>query len=322
MCHAWMRRILSAVLILSGFSAFAQDYPTKSVKLLVPFAPGGPTDVLARLMAQKLTDAMGQAFVVENRPGGTGTIASSAVSKSPPDGYTLLVASTSSHISPYLLRNSAIDPQKDFTPVVNMATLPFYFVINPQVPAQTMQEFIALARQKPGAFNFASPGSGSGGHLCTEMFMKATGLRMTHIPYKGAAPAVQGLISGETQFICDSISTSHPQVKTGRLRGLALTSARRFESAAEIPTTAESGLPDFQISLWFALFGPPGMPSGITQKLNREINRILEQPDMRARVSAIGGEFTPNSVEQFSTFLKSELPRWAQIIQETGVKVD
>ena len=322
MCHAWMRRILSAVLILSGISAFAQDYPTKSVKLLVPFAPGGPTDVLARLMAQKLTDATGQAFVVENRPGGTGTIASSAVSKSPPDGYTLLVASTSSHISPYLLRNSAIDPQKDFTPVVNMATLPFYFVINPQVPAQTMQEFIALARQKPGAFNFASPGSGSGGHLCTEMFMKATGLRMTHIPYKGAAPAVQGLISGETQFICDSISTSHPQVKTGRLRGLALTSARRFESAAEIPTTAESGLPDFQISLWFALFGPPGMPSAITQKLNREINRILDQPDMRARVSAIGGEFTPNSVEQFSTFLKSELPRWAQIIQETGVKVD
>ena len=322
MCHAWMRRILSAVLILSGISAFAQDYPIKSVKLLVPFAPGGPTDVLARLMAQKLTDAMGQAFVVENRPGGTGTIASSAVSKSPPDGYTLLVASTSSHISPYLLRNSAIDPQKDFTPVVNMATLPFYFVINPQVPAQTMQEFIALARQKPGAFNFASPGSGSGGHLCTEMFMKATGLRMTHIPYKGAAPAVQGLISGETQFICDSISTSHPQVKTGRLRGLALTSARRFESAAEIPTTAESGLPDFQISLWFALFGPPGMPSAITQKLNREINRILDQPDMRARVSAIGGEFTPNSVEQFSTFLKSELPRWAQIIQETGVKVD
>ena len=232
------------------------------------------------------------------------------------------MASTSSHISPYLLRNSALDPMKDFTPIINMATLPFYFVVNPQVPAQTLQEFITLARQKPGAFNFASPGAGSGGHLCSEMFMKAAGLRMTHIPYKGAAPAVQGLVAGETQFICDSISTSHPQVKAGRLRGLALTSSKRFESAADIPTTAESGLPDFQISLWFALFGPPGLPPAITAKLNRDINRLLDNPEMKGKIAAMGGEYAPNTVEQFASFLKTELPRWAQIIQDTGVKVD
>ena len=232
------------------------------------------------------------------------------------------VASTSSHISPYLLRNSALDPMKDFTPIINMATLPFYFVVNPQVPAQTLQEFITLARQKPGAFNFASPGAGSGGHLCSEMFMKAAGLRMTHIPYKGAAPAVQGLVAGETQFICDSISTSHPQVKAGRLRGLALTSNKRFESAADIPTTAESGMADFQISLWFALFGPPGLPPAITAKLNRDINRLLDNPEMKGKIAAMGGEYAPNTVEQFASFLKTELPRWAQIIQDTGVKVD
>jgi tripartite-type tricarboxylate transporter receptor subunit TctC len=309
-------------LALMGFMAQAQDYPNRPVKVLIPFPPGGPTDVLARLVAQKLTESMGQPFVVENRPGGTGTIASAAVARSVPDGYTLLVASTSSHISPYLLRNSGLDPMKDFSAVVNLATLPFYYVINPQVPAQTLQEFVVLARQKPGSFNFASPGSGSGGHLCTEMFMRATGVKMTHVPYKGAAPAVQGLIGGETQFICDSISTSHPHVKSGKLRGLALASPKRFESAAEIPTTTEAGLPELQISLWFAIFGPAGLPPAITQKLNREVNRVLDSAEVRARISAIGGEYTPNSVDQFNGFLRVELPRWAQIIQETGVKID
>ena len=319
----WLTRVLvGCAVACSSLLAVAQDYPNKPVKMLIPFPPGGPTDVLARLVAQKLTENLGQPFVVENRPGGTGTIASGAVSKSAPDGYTLLVASTSSHISPYLLRNSQIDPMKDFTAVANLATLPFYFVTNPQVPAQTLQEFIALAKQKPGTFNFASPGSGSGGHLCTEMFMRLTGVRMTHVSYKGAAPAVQGLIGGETQFICDSISTSQPHVKSGRLRGLALASPRRFESAAEIPTTAEAGLSEFQLSLWFALFGPPGMPTAITQKLNREVNRVLETPEVKSRIAAIGGESTPSSVDQFNAFLKVELPRWAQIIQDTGVKVD
>ena len=300
----------------------AQDYPIRPVKVLIPFPPGGPTDVLARLVAQKLTENLGQPFVVENRPGGTGTIGSGAVSKSTPDGYTLLVASTSSHISPYLLRTTGIDPMKDFTAVANLASLPFYYVVNPQVPAQNLQEFVALAKQKPGSMNFASPGSGSGGHLCTEIFMRTTGGKMTHVPYKGAAPAVQGLIGGETQFICDSISTSHPHVKSGKLRGLALTSPKRMEAAPEVPTTLEAGLPDLQISLWFAVFGPPGMPAAITQKLNREINRVLDTPEMRARIVAIGGEYTPNTVDQFNAFLKVELPRWAQIIQDTGAKVE
>ena len=317
-----MRSLLCALWVVLAGPALAQDYPARPVKVMIPFPPGGPTDVLARLVAQKLTESMGQPFVVENRPGGTGTIASGAVSKSAPDGYTLLVASTSSHISPYLLRNSGIDPMKDFTAVANLATLPFYYVINPQVPAQSLQEFVALAKQKPGSLNFASPGSGSGGHLCTEMFKRATGVKMTHIPYKGAAPAVQGLIGGETQFICDSISTSHPHVKSGKLRGLAVASPKRMEAAAEVPTTLESGLPELQISLWFAVFGPPGMPAAITQKLNREINRVLDTPEVRARIVAIGGEYSPNTVDQFNAFLRVELPRWAQVIQETGVKVD
>lgn len=317
-----IRSLLCALCVVLMGPAWAQDYPARPVKVMIPFPPGGPTDVLARLVAQKLSESLGQPFVVENRPGGTGTIASGAVSKSAPDGYTLLVASTSSHISPFLLRNSGIDPMKDFTAVANLATLPFYYVINPQVPAQNLQEFVALAKQKPGSLNFASPGSGSGGHLCTEMFMRATGVKMTHIPYKGAAPAVQGLIGGETQFICDSISTSHPHVKSGKLRGLAVAAPKRMEAAAEVPTTVESGLPELQISLWFAVFGPPGMPAAITQKLNREINRVLDTPEVRARIVAIGGEYSPNTVDQFNAFLRVELPRWAQVIQETGVKVD
>lgn len=317
-----LRFLLGTVLALSGGVTWAQDYPNRPVKVLIPFAPGGPTDVLARLVSQKLTENLGQPFVVENRPGGTGIIASGAVAKAAPDGYTLLVASTSSHVSPYMLRNAPVDPEKDFSPVINMATLPFYFVANPKVPANNLQELIQLAKQQPGVLNYGSPGLGSAGHLCTELFTRTVGVRMTHVPYRGAAPAVQALMAGEIQFICDSISTSHPHVKAGKLRGLALTSSKRYASAADIPTTAEAGLPGFDINLWFAVFGPAGMAPAITSKLNREISRILETPEVKDRVAAIGGEYQANSVEQFSAFLKTELPRWAQIISDVGVKVD
>jgi tripartite-type tricarboxylate transporter receptor subunit TctC len=311
---------LSALCITA--SAGAQEYPNKPVKFLVPFAPGGPTDVVARIVAQKLTENLGQSFIVENRTGATGTIASGAVAKAAPDGYTLLVASLSSHISPYLLKTAPYDPARDFTPIINMANLPFYFVANPKVPANTLGEFIALAKKNPGSLNFGSPGAGSAGHLCVEMFMTATGTKLTHVPYKGAAPAVAALIGGEINFICDSISTSQPHVKGGKLRGLALTSPKRFAAAAEIPTTAEAGLPNFEASIWFALFGPANTPPTVVTKLNTEISRIMDTPDMRERIISIGGEYQPNTAEQFAAFLKADVPKWIKVINDVGVKVD
>lgn len=321
-----MSILMRCLTVLMGFMlatnvSHAQSYPSKVVRIVVPFAPGGPTDVLARMIAQKLSESMGQPFIVENRTGATGTIASGMVAKSPPDGYTLLMASMSSHISPYLYRNVGYDPT-DFTPIVNVATLPFYFVAHPSVPANTLGELIALAKKRPGELNYASPGSGSGGHLCMEMFKAATGTDIAHVPYKGAAPAVADLVAGQVNVICDSVATSHPHVKAGKLRGLALAAPKRYAAAPEIPTTAEAGLPNFEISLWFGLLGPTGMPPAITRRLNSEVNTIMSAPDMRERIVTMGGEFTPNTPEEFAAFLKTDTPKWVKVIRDVGARID
>ncbi|MEI7530832.1 MAG: tripartite tricarboxylate transporter substrate binding protein [Betaproteobacteria bacterium] len=301
----------------------AQEYPSRTVKIIVPFAAGGPTDVFARLAAQKLTEQMGQSFIVENRPGATGSIGSAMAATSPADGYTLLLSSTSSYMSPYMQKNPSFNPAKDFTPIINLANLPFYFVTNPKMPANTLMDIIALAKQKPGGLNFGSPGIGSAGHLCVEMFMNETGTKLTHVPYsKGAALAVSALMSGEVDFLCDSLSTSHVHVKAGKLKGLGLTAAKRFPTALDIPTTTEAGLPNFELTIWFALFGPVGMPPTVTQKLNAELNKIMQTPELKDRVLNIGGEFSPNTPEQFSDFIKRDMPKWVNTISRMGLKTD
>jgi len=303
-----------------SISAKADEYPSRTVKFIVPFAAGGPTDVFARLAAQKLTEQMGQSFIVENRPGATGSIGSALVATSPADGYTLLLSSTSSYMSPYMQKNPSFNPAKDFTPIINLANLPFYFVTNPKMPANSLKDIILLAKQKPGLLNFGSPGIGSAGHLCAEMFMIETGTKLTHVPYsKGAALAVSALMSGEIDFLCDSLSTSHVHVKAGKLKGLALTSAKRFPTALDIPTTMEAGLPNFELTIWFALFGPVGMPTAVTQRLNAQLNKIMQTSELKDRVLNIGGEFQSNTPEQFADFIKRDMPKWINTISTIGL---
>lgn len=303
-----------------SISAKADEYPSRTVKFIVPFAAGGPTDVFARLAAQKLTEQMGQSFIVENRPGATGSIGSALVATSPADGYTLLLSSTSSYMSPYMQKNPSFNPAKDFTPIINLANLPFYFVTNPKMPANSLKDIILLAKQKPGLLNFGSPGIGSAGHLCAEMFMIETGTKLTHVPYsKGAALAVSALMSGEIDFLCDSLSTSHVHVKAGKLKGLALTSAKRFPTALDIPTTIEAGLPNFELTIWFALFGPVGMPTAVTQRLNAQLNKIMQTSELKDRVLNIGGEFQSNTPEQFADFIKRDMPKWINTISTIGL---
>ena len=306
--------------LLVSISAKADEYPSRTVKFIVPFAAGGPTDVFARLAAQKLTEQMGQSFVVENRPGATGAIGSAMVATSPADGYTLLLSSTSSYMSPYMQKNPSFNPAKDFTPIINLANLPFYFVTNPKMPANSLKDIISLAKQKPGLLNFGSPGIGSAGHLCAEMFMIETGTKLTHVPYsKGAALAVSALMSGEIDFLCDSLSTSHVHVKAGKLKGLALTTAKRFPTALDIPTTTEAGLPNFELTIWFAVFGPVGMPPTVTQRLNAQLNKIMQTAELKERVLNIGGEFQSNTPEQFADFIKRDMPKWINTISTIGL---
>jgi tripartite-type tricarboxylate transporter receptor subunit TctC len=263
---------------------------------------------------------MGQSFIVENRPGATGSIGSAMVATSPADGYTLLLSSTSSYMSPYMQKNPSFNPAKDFTPIINLANLPFYFVTNPKMPANSLKDIISLAKQKPGLLNFGSPGIGSAGHLCAEMFMIETGTKLTHVPYsKGAALAVSALMSGEIDFLCDSLSTSHVHVKAGKLKGLALTTAKRFPTALDIPTTTEAGLPNFELTIWFALFGPVGMPPTVTQRLNAQLNKIMQTAELKERVLNIGGEFQSNTPEQFADFIKRDMPKWINTISTIGL---
>jgi tripartite-type tricarboxylate transporter receptor subunit TctC len=315
--------VLAALFAACIAPAWAQvPYPAKPVRIVVPFPPGGPTDVLARVLAQKLGDSMGQQFVVDNRPGATGTIAAAMVAKSPPDGYTMIMHSTSSHVSAYLYRQITYDPMKDFAPVASAGALAFYLVTHPSLPVKTVKEIIALAKRSPGELAFCSAGSGSGGHLVMAMFMAETGIKLLHVPYKGAAPMIADLIAGQTSLGFDSISTSQPHVKAGRLRAIAVSSAKRMPAVPEIPTVMESGVPGFENYLWFGLLAPAGTPSMVISRLSGEINKVLGSPDYQQRMLTLGGLAAPNSPEQFADFLKTDTPKWIKVINDTGARVD
>jgi tripartite-type tricarboxylate transporter receptor subunit TctC len=321
-----MRTItLVAVLVAAcAVPAWAQaPFPAKPVRIVVPFPPGGPTDVLARVLAQRLGDSLGQQFIVDNRPGATGTIATAQVAKAAADGYTLLMHATSSHVSGYLYRKVGYDPMKDFAPVANAGSLHFYLVTHPSLPVKAVKDIVALAKRRPGELAFSSPGSGSGGHLVMEMFMAATRIKLLHVPYKGAAPSIADLIAGQVSLTFDTISTSHPHVKNGRLRGIAVSGAKRAAAAPEIPTVMESGVPGFETYIWFGLFAPAGTPGAAVNRLNGEVNKVIAAPDYQQRITGtLGGEAVPNTAEQFAEFLKADTPKWIKVIQDTGARVE
>jgi tripartite-type tricarboxylate transporter receptor subunit TctC len=316
---------LAAACAVFGFisPACAQEYPTKSVRLIVPFPPGGSLDFAGRLIAQKLTEAWGQSVVVENKPGAGGNIGADLVAKSAPDGYTILLGALSTHaVNPNLYARMPYDAVKDFAPITLVAITPNVLVVNASSPVQNVREFIAYTKANPGKLSFGSGSNGSAGHLAGELYKVETGTDSVHIPYKGGAPATQALLAGDTQFMFDNLANAMAQVKAGKLRALAVTTAKRSSLAPELPTMAEAGLSGFDISTWYGLFAPAGTPVPIIAKWNAEVNKILKTPNIRARFVEDGAEPAPDSPEEFARFIAAELGKYARIIKASGAKVD
>ncbi|MEP7330413.1 MAG: tripartite tricarboxylate transporter substrate binding protein [Betaproteobacteria bacterium] len=303
--------------------AIAQTYPTKSVKLIVPFPPGGSLDIAGRLLAQKLTEAWGQPVVVENKPGAGGNIGADLVAKSAPDGYTILLGALSTHaVNPNLYSKMPYDAVKDFAPITLIAITPNVLVVNAASPVNNVREFIAYAKANPGKLAFGSGSNGSAGHLAGELFKVETGSDAVHVPFKGGAPATQALLAGDTQFMFDNLANAMAQVKAGKLKALAVTTAERSPLAPDLPTMAEAGLPGFDISTWYGLFAPAGTPPAIVAKWNADVTKILNTPDVRARLVADGAQPSPNTPEQFAQMIARELSKYARIVKVSGAKVD
>ena len=321
-------RSLLAVVVALGLGtiphlAAAQAYPTKAVKLVVPFPPGGSLDFAGRLIAQKLTEMWGQSVVVENKPGAGGNIGADFVAKSPPDGYTILLGALSTHaVNPSLYKSMPYDAVKDFAPITLIAVTPNVLVVNASSPVNNVKEFVAYTKANPGKLAFGSGSNGSAGHLAGELYKVETGTDAVHIPFKGGAPATQALLAGDTQFMFDNLANAMAQVKAGKLKALAVTTAQRSPLVPELPTMAEAGLAGFDISTWYGLFAPAATPPAIVAKWNADVTKILNSPDVRAKLVADGAEPSPDTPEQFAQMISRELAKYARIIKASGAKVD
>ena len=315
--------LLALLLSLAPAVTGAQSYPAKPIRIVVPFPAGGPLDVTARAIGQKLSEAWGQPVVIDNRPGAGGNIGADLVAKSAPDGYTILEGALSTHaVNVSLYGKMPYDPLKDFAPITLVATTPNVLVVNPGLPVHSVPELVAYAKAHPGALSFGSGSNGSAGHLAGELFKMEAGVDMVHVPYKGAAPALQGLLAGDTQLMFDNLASSTPQLKAGKLTALAVTTARRTALMPELPTLAESGLPGFDIYTWWGFLAPAGTPKEIVAKWNTEVVRILSSPEMKAFFAQQGAEPAPTTPDQFAELIRSEIPKYAKIVKASGAKVD
>ena len=298
-------------------------YPSKPVRWVIPFPPGGGTDVISRTLAQKLTELWGQQVIADNRPGSGGTIGLAAAAKLPADGYNIVLGQLANvAIAPALYPKLPYDAVRDFTPVTLALTSPLILVVHPSVPAKNVKELIALARAKPDAITFGSPGNGTTGHLATEIIKGAGKVRMVHIPYKGAVPAFTGLLGGEIAVYMSSIQPALPMLKAGRVRALGVTSAKRIAALPDIPTIAETGLPGYEVTNWYGVMAPAGVPKDVLGKLHGDLVKVMKQPDVQQRFAAEGGDATPNTPEQFAAFIRNEIAKWGKAVRESGAKVD
>jgi len=310
-------------LALAAPIASAQTWPAKAVKIIVPFAPGGSADTLGRLVGQRLSEQLKQSFVIENRAGAGGVLGSDLVAKAQPDGYTLVVSGIASHvIAPLLPQGAPYEPLRDFTHIALLGGPPAVFAVNPSVPARDLKEFVSLAKEKPGALTYGSPGNGTQGQLVAELFKRLAGIDVLHVPYKGASGAVTDLIAGQITAVSTTLSTAAGQIRAGRARALAISAPQRLPDYPDVPTFAESGYPDLVATVWFSLSGPAGMPSPIVDRLNAEVRRALELPDTRERVRHDG--IVPNRLDarEFTAFVTGELRRWSPIVRASGAKND
>lgn len=306
---------------LSAVPAWSANYPDHPVKLIVPQSPGGASDALGRLIAQGLTDAWGQSVVVENKAGAGGNIGLDAVAKAPGDGYTLLLTYEGTQAINVSLRDLPFDPIKDFTPIAAVATVPFIVAINKDVKAQTFQEFVALARANPG-MTFGSAGSGTVNHLLGEMVNHVADTKLTHVPYKGASPALTDLLGGRLDVVFSSVPSIAQQVDAGALRGIAISSNTRSSRFPNIPTIAESGYPDFHVAPWFAVFGPAGVPDDIVSKINHDVGALLANPEFRKTLAKHAAEPLQTTPEQLGEMLQSDVNKWAVVVKQSGARVD
>jgi tripartite-type tricarboxylate transporter receptor subunit TctC len=314
----------AAVLLAIGSGAtVAQSYPVKPVRMVVPFPAGGATDIVGRLIAQKLAESWGQQVIVDNRGGAGGTIGSDIAAKAPPDGYTMLVGTSSTHaIAPSLYSKLPYDPVRDFLPVTLVASATILLAVHPSVPAKTVRELIALAKRKPNALSFASSGNGGISHLIGEQFKSVGGVQMLHVPYKGDTPALVDLVSGQVHLMFGTALAFLPYVKAGRLNALAVTNPGRSPIVPDVPTVAESGLPGFEALQWFGIFVPAGTSKDIVTRLNAEIVKIVRLPDIRERLSSLGADVVGNTPEQFAAFQKADAVKWARVVKESGAKIE
>jgi tripartite-type tricarboxylate transporter receptor subunit TctC len=313
--------VLAALLCVSGGAA-AQAWPAKPIRYIVPFPPAGATDILARIVADKITGPLGQPVVVENRPGAAGNVGTEMVVKATADGYTILQATVAQSISETLYAKLSFSFERDLAPVALIALVPNVMIVHPDVPAKTVQEFIALAKSNPGKINFASSGSGTSIHMSAEMFKMMTGVDIVHVPYKGSGPALADLLGGQVSVMFDNLTSSIGYIKAGRLRALAVTTSKRYPELPEIPTIAESGVAGYEASAWFGIVAPRAIPKEIVGRINAEVNRAIALADMKEKLLQQGAEATPLTPEQFGAFIHNEVVKWAKVVKASGAKVE
>jgi tripartite-type tricarboxylate transporter receptor subunit TctC len=317
-------KLLAALsaLIFSTVALAQEPYPSKPLRFILPFPPGGGTDILGRLIAERLAANLGQPVVTENRGGAGGNVGAEAAARSAPDGYTILLAAPSLAISPSLYAKLNYDPVKDFAPVSLVAQVPNVMVTHPSVPAQTLSEFIALAKSKPGGMNFGSGGSGTSNHLAGELFNLAAGVKLVHVPYKGVNLAMNGVLAGEVQLVFIGIPVPAPHIKAGRLRALAVLARERSPALPEVPTAEEAGLPNFDVTTWYGILVPAATPRPIVMRLNAELAKIMHAPEMKERLAGMSTETMTSTPEEFAVYLRQEIAKWGDVVRKAGLKAD
>lgn len=317
MIKQWMRASLCAMALMSS-AAHAEAYPTKPVNLIVPYPAGGATDVVARAVAQRLTQAWSQPVVVENKGGAGTTIAAAAVARAPGDGYTLYMTTSAHTISGHLYKDLSYDPIKDFVPITLVTKVPLVLVVNPSVPAKTLPEFLNYLKGHGGEVNFASPGNGTAQHLSGELFKLATQSTITHVPYRGDASAFTDLAGGQVQMMLATITSALPLIESGKLRAIAVANAKRVQALADVPTFDEAGMPGFEAATWFGVLAPASLPQDQAQRIYQDISTIVATPEMRERIEALGGEVVNSTPQAFAEFIETEQKKWGKAVQVGG----
>ncbi|HVF63325.1 MAG TPA: tripartite tricarboxylate transporter substrate binding protein [Casimicrobiaceae bacterium] len=311
-----------ALAIAAHAPSYAQPYPAKPIKLVVPYPPGGSADILGRALGQKLADQLGQPVVIENRPGAGTAVGTEFVARSAPDGYTLLLGTVSSHAMNPAIAKLAYDPIKDFAPIAPVATIPFVLVVHPSVPAQSVKEFVDYAKERPGKINYSSAGGGTSNHLAGELFNLSAGVNLTHVPYKGSAPALQDLIAGHVQAMFDLVSTALPRIQAGNVKPIAVTSDARLKSLPNVPTLKESGYPNYEVSAWFGLFAPAGTPNAIVSRLSDETAKAIASAELKDKLGPLGMETMQGSPQSFAGLVASDFDKWRGVAKTANIKIE